>query len=277
LAVWGLVRLAQSASRPGQGVLKWGLFAAGVGGLIGLAVCSKQSAIALLPAGAAAVTLPTLRLAGAVSLRYRLSLLFTAWLAIGLASGLTFWALNPVLYRDPAGGVQAMIAARANLARGQTETQAAVLPESVTPDPISRLRAALLEVYFRRPAVWDLPVYLDKLAPQAAAYLAQPLQGLAGGPGGGTLVEGALLAGLGVAGLAFSALRLWQDRLGETTRAEQTLWWWGLATLSLTLLATPFDWQRYFVPLIPLACVFAAVGLEMLVRPVASLVLKRKM
>jgi hypothetical protein len=160
-----------------------------------------------------------------------------------------------------------MVAARADLARRQTQTQAAITPESVTPDPASRLGAALLEVYFRPPAVWDLPVYVNELAPQAAAYFAQPFQG-----SGGRLAWGALLAGLGVAGLAFSALRLWRSRLKESTWAEQAVWWWAAATISLTVLATPFDWQRYFIPLVPLACVFAALGLDMLARPAAKLI-----
>jgi hypothetical protein len=269
--VWGLVRLAQSASRPGPRALKLGLFALGAGGLVGLAVCSKQSALALLPAAAAAVALPILRPPFAQPLRIRLPLLLLTWLALGLGSGLAFWALNPVLYRDPVDGVQAMIAARADLLRQQTEAQVAYLPDTLTSNPLSRLRAALLEVYFRPPAVWDVPVYLDRLTPQAEAYFGQPLARLVGGP----LPEGVLMLGLGVVGLAFGALRLRQDRLGLATRAEQTLWWWAMGVLGLLLLTTPFDWQRYFILFIPPAAVFAALGLEMLARPAANLILQK--
>ena len=270
LAVWGLVCLAQSVGSSRRRPLKLGLWAAAAGGVVGLALCSKQSAIALLPAGAAAVALPALRPSSGISLRRRLSVLVALWLGLGLGSGLTFWALNPILYRDLPGGLQRMVTARADLARRQTVTQAAFLPDTVTPDPLSRLRAALLEVYLRPPAVWDLPVYLDQLMPQAALYFAQPLQRFENGP-----AWGVLWAGLGVAGAAFSALRLWRDRLGQKSLAEQVVWWWALATLGVTLLATPFDWQRYFLPLIPLVCVFAALGAEMLARPVVWLISSR--
>ena len=270
LAVWGIVRLAQSVGSPRRRALRLGLWAVAAGGAVGLALCSKQSAIALLPAAAATVAVPALRPSNGISLRRRLSVLLALWLGLGLGSGLTFWALNPILYRDPLGGVQRMVAARADLARRQTVTQAAFLPDTVTPDVLSRLRAALLEVYFRPPAVWDLPVYLDQLAPQAAVYFAQPLQRLERGP-----AWGVLWVGLGVAGAAFSALRLWQDRLGQKSQAEQAVWWWALATLAVTLLATPFDWQRYFLSLVPLACVFAALGAQMLARPVVWLISSR--
>jgi hypothetical protein len=78
-----------------------------------------------------------------------------------------------------------------------------------------------------------------------------------------------------VAGLAWGAWRQWQDRFGQATRAEQTLWWWAAAVLGLILLTTPFDWQRYFILLVPPACMFAALGLEGLARTAARLVLKQ--
>jgi hypothetical protein len=237
--------------------------ALGVGLLLGLAISSKQSALALLPAAGLAVVLPRLR--SAAPRISRLQKLAVTWLALALGCGFTFWALNPILYRQPLAVAQAMLQARTDLAQRQTDTNRALFPESVTPDVASRLRAAVLEVYLRPPAVWDLPVYLDRLAPQAEAYFAEPLNRLARLP-----LLGALLAGAGVAGAAFSALRLWRERLSAATLGEQTVWWWALSTLGLILLTTPFDWQRYFMPLVPLACLFAALGIGALVRPVVQ-------
>ncbi len=234
-----------------------------VGALIGLAIAGKQTAIPLLPSTLLALAPPMLRQPG--GLGRRLARLAGLGAALGLAGGLTFWALNPILYCQPLGVAQAMWAARADLAQQQTETNAAVQPGSVTPDPAARLRAAALEVYLRPPAVWDLPVYLDHLAPQAQAYFAQPLNWPARWPG-----AGALVAALGLVGAAFSALRLVRARLGPRVLAEQAVWWWALGTLGLTLLAIPFDWQRYFLPLVPPACLFAALGLGDLARPLAA-------
>ncbi len=271
LALWGMTVLAQAAGEPRGTTPRLGLLALGVGGLIGLAVSSKQSALGLLPAAAVAVALPLLRPSFPGPLRLRVSLLGLACVALGLGCGLVFWALNPVLYRDPVGSGQAMIAARDDMLRQQTIAQTGYLPETVTPGLMSRLRAAALEVYFRPPAVWDVPVYLEHLTPQAEAYFAQPWLRLGTGP-----VWGVVLAALGAVGAASSARRLWRDRLGPATRAEQTLWWWALAALGMVLLITPFDWQRYFILLVTPACIFAALGLEALARPAARLILVRK-
>jgi hypothetical protein len=131
--------------------------------------------------------------------------------------------------------------------------------------PTDRFRAALLEVYLRPPAVWDIPIYLDQLTPQAEAYFEQPLSQ-------GSPFAGAVLAGLSTAGLAASALRLARGRLGPAHRGEQVIWLWGAATLGLTLLAIPLDWQRYFLPLLPVACLFAALGVETLTVPLVPLI-----
>jgi hypothetical protein len=147
--------------------------------------------------------------------------------------------------------------------------QSSTSPQTVTSDPLARLSAALSEIYFRPPAVWDVPFYLSQLAPQAEAYFARPLEHLTAWP-----VWGVLMAGLGVAGLASSGERLWQDRLSEATRAEQTLWWWLTGVLGVVLLTTPFDWQRYFILLVPPACMFAALALERFARLAGNRMLK---
>jgi hypothetical protein len=270
LAVWGVVWLAQTAGETRRTALKLGLIALGVGGLVGLAASSKQSALGLLPSAAVAVALPIVRPSAPRPLRRSLLLLLIAWLGLGLGCGLAFWALNPVLYRDPVGGLQAMIAARADMLHQQTVAQTSGAPQTLTSDPLSRLRAAVSQVYFRPPAVWDVPFYLDRLSPQAQAYFAQPVQRLTAWP-----IWGVVMAGLGAAGAVASARRLWQDRLGRATRAEQTWWWWMIGVLGMVLLTTPFDWQRYFISLVPPACLGAALGLEWLGRSAGNLIRKK--
>ena len=270
LAVWGMVRLAQAAGEPRNTAPKLALLALGVGGLVGLAASSKQSAAGLLPAAAAALALPLLRPSASRALRFSLARLLAAWLGLGLGCGLAFWAVNPVLYRDPVNGLRAMIAARADLLQQQTVAQSSGAPQTLTPDPWSRLQAALSQIYLSRPAVWDVPFYLEQLSPQAESYFAQPVERLTAWPGWGVL-----LAGLGVVGLLASGVRLWHDRLGPATRAEQTLWWWMLGVWAVVLLTTPFDWQRYFMLLVPPACLLAALGIERLARPAGQLIVKR--
>ena len=41
---------------------------------------------------------------------------------------------------------------------------------------------------------------------------------------------------------------------------------------TLTLLAfVPLPWQRYYLPVVPYACLWAAVGIEQLLKPLHSL------
>lgn len=252
-------RLDQRA-RPSLGRLA--LIGAGLGLLAGLALASKHSALVLgpavlAPAAAAIWQSPETR-------RRRVRQLAVLGLAALSAAGALTLALNPVLWAAPAEALRAMWAARLQLSGAQTAGQQILAPGQVLPAAPDRLRAAVVNVYLAPPAVWDVPAanHLGYLEPQARAYFA--------GPGRQSpLWAGALLAGLTTAGLAFSALHLFRDRLGPATRAEQGLWAWGGATVLFTLLAVSIDWQRYFLPLLPAVCLFAALGLEGLAAPLA--------
>ncbi|MBL8058226.1 MAG: hypothetical protein JNK29_16095 [Anaerolineales bacterium] len=213
---------------------------------------------ALAPASLAVAGEPAAR-------RRRLVHLALLWAVAGLAAGGLWLALNPVAWAAPREALAAMLAARTGLLESQLAVLRQAAPAQVRPTAADRLRAALLQLFLQPPAVWDLPVanHLGYLEPQARAYFAAPLR--PGSPAGG-----ALLLGLSTAGLAFSALRLGRDRLGPATRAEQSLWAWGLATLAFTAAAVAVDWQRYFLPLLPPVCLFAALGAEGLAAPLVA-------
>jgi hypothetical protein len=272
LAVWGLLSLVQWVGKRGGALPKLGALSLGVGALIGLAVATKQTAIGLLPTAVAAVSLPMLRGAGVLGIRRRVERLVAVWLALGLGCALAFWALNPVLYVDPLGGLQALVADRVDMVHQQTLYWMSSSPDLVTADVSSRLRAAVMELYFHLPAVWDVPIYLDQLGPQADAYFAQPVEQFTVWP-----IWGIAMLALGIVGWASSAVRLWRDRRGKMIWGEQTLWWWLTGIGGVILLTTPFAWQRYFILLVALVCVFAALGLERLVQPLANRVVMKKM
>lgn len=233
---------------------------AATGSLIGLAACSKHSGAVLAAAVLAAAGLAVWQKPW--TLGQRLGALAVTGLALAAGAIVVFAALNPVLWRDPAGAVRQMLALRADLVQHQTQQLGQLAPALSLPAPADRLRAAVMELFLMPPAVWDVAAanHLSLLQPQADAYFAAPLHRT-------SLPLGAALAGLTTAGAAFSALRLARDRLGPTTRPEQVLWSWTLVTLAFTLVALPFDWQRYFLPLLPPACLFAARGAQALAAP----------
>jgi 4-amino-4-deoxy-L-arabinose transferase-like glycosyltransferase len=258
LAVWVLLRLRQTTvlpkprlqpetRQPANALISlWTMFGPSVfaGVTLGLAMASKQTNLALLPVALLAGLNRSWRAAS------------RAWLVSLVSGALTFWLLNPILYRDPVGVARAMIEARADLAQRQVADAERLFPGLATPTPLARLRAALLQVYLQPLAFWDIPIYTEALQPQVTAYQTNPLHTLTRQP-----AVGALLLGLTLIGIMFSARRLWRTR---AVNAESLSWAWGAATLGLTLLAIPLDWQRYFLPLAPLAGLFSALGLEAL-------------
>jgi hypothetical protein len=247
----------------GQGRFNWRSLSSGaltVGALAGLAFSSKQSAIALIPALLAPAALAIWRSSGPQG--RQLEALVTLGLAAVLAASLVFLMLNPVAWAAPKEALGAMLVARVTLVQSQTATLGQLAAGQTLPTVADRLRAALLHLFLQPPAVWDVAVanHLGYLKPQAEAYFAAPLHRT-------WPAVGALLLGLTMAGLAFSGLRVWRDRLGPATRAEQAFWAWSLAVVAFTALAVPLDWQRYFLPLLPPACLFAALGADGLMAP----------
>jgi len=268
LAAWGALRLVHAcdSSRPHGRRLLAG--AAAVGVLVGLAMCAKQTELALLPAVMLITALALTQglrtaspQAGASSRRPdpKASRLGTASLvvfAIITTSALTFWLLNPVLLTDPWAVAQQMIAARVELASSQIGVNGAAYPGLVLANPAARLVAAARQLYWQMPSFWDVPLYLDQLQPAAQRYLAVAWH---------TVLRetpiNILLIAFSVLGVALSAARLARTGLGAATRAEQLLWLWTLLTLVLLALSIPLNWQRYFMPLLPASRLFAAMGL----------------
>jgi 4-amino-4-deoxy-L-arabinose transferase-like glycosyltransferase len=261
LSVWAGLRYAQAWDRLAQMDRPIFLGGTALGVIVGLAAASKHSAVVILPAVLLAAGLAIAQRPW--PLARRMAALTGAWLAIGLSSGLTFLALNPVTYRAPVAVVAAMIRARADFVRAQVNYTAAVLPELTLTTIPERFRATLLELYLRPPAVWDAPVYLEELGPKAEAYWNRPL-------GRPSPMVGALVAGFGAAGMGASLFHLFRNRFNAATRAEQAVWLWSAAALSSILLFAPLDWQRYFLPLLPPACLFAALGADALAAPLAD-------
>jgi 4-amino-4-deoxy-L-arabinose transferase-like glycosyltransferase len=256
LAAWACLRLAQACDErqpaPGR-LLPWAALA---GALAGLAFCAKQTALTLPALAFLAPVLPLWLREG--PRRGRLKAMLITWGAALACAGLVFWLGNPVLGSHPLATAWKMIELRAQLAQEQARVND---PAQVLPGALDRLRAAAASVYFDRPALMDAPVYVEELAPAASAYMALPLNRLWAQPWAGIL-----LAGLGAVGAASSARRIVRTRFSAATRAEQALWLWLLLALGLTLLTIPLDWQRYFLPLLPCACLLAALGLDALAR-----------
>jgi 4-amino-4-deoxy-L-arabinose transferase-like glycosyltransferase len=216
---------------------------------LGLALSAKQSTLALVPVGLAAVLWAPGQATGGRSGRWRRISAFTLSLA-------TVWLLlNPVAWREPVQAGTAMLAERRALLARQVEAFEGRGSSQTQSSGADRLAGLLASLHFAPPQVHEAANYSQALAASEAAYLANPWHGLLRGPVGGTLT---LL--LGLFGMALGLRRA--ARGGARIRRDQALLLCLTVAQGASLLAAvPLAFQRYYVPLVPFLCLWMAFAL----------------
>ncbi len=242
------------------------------------AIAAKLSAVALLPAALLALALPV---GHALTLpAWRAPVRQWAFFAVALALGL--WVLHPSLWVAPWAGLQAMGAARETFFAGQAAFFESVAPHVRLAQPGLRALSLVYHVYFAPPAFADVGQYAAATAPAEQQYTAMLLnQGWHTRQLSFNLVLGGLLLGLTLIGLLQPLLTRWASARAATTQralapASQASRAWRLlavATLSLFagLLTVAVPYQRYYMPLLPLAALWAAHGCVTLLQPLRRL------
>jgi hypothetical protein len=123
----------------------------------------------------------------------------------------------------------------------------------------ARVSALVRQAFFAAPQYYEAPAWKDYIPDQIRAYEATVWTGRLGGPiWGGLLV---IASALGVIELG----RRWRDG-----PAAGALLWLGVTALAL-LISTPFEWQRYYLPLQAPLAVVAGAGVWCAARYAASL------
>ena len=164
--------------------------------------------------------------------------------------------------------------ARQQLASSQTGALRAAAPIQVAASLPQRLFAMLYHVYFAPPAFWDIPNYAPQTAAAEHSYLAVPMQVGWHTPSlSFNLVAGGFILALTLAGILFALHDLAAHHLPivkKTVVVERyplvVLLAWSAATV-IGLLPINITWQRYYLPLVPIACLWAACGLIQVLRP----------
>lgn len=238
-------------TRAGRGQRTWFLFpalaAAGV-----MALASKHAAAPFV-AGAFA----WIGLAALLRKNLRGILATTGLLAIGTAATVAgFIALSPALWRDPPARLSDLFTVRAELLGLQ------VAAHSDGETALSQRVAGLLREPFLRPTQYfESPAWADfaPISAEIAAYEAGPWRGYATG----VTVPGIALTVLMLGGLVV---------LVVPRRRPLGAWWptaglcaWLLVTAG-TLLVNPLDWQRYALPLLPIAALLAGLAPAALIK-----------
>jgi 4-amino-4-deoxy-L-arabinose transferase-like glycosyltransferase len=171
----------------------------------------------------------------------------------GLAALAAFIALSPALWNDPPARLADLLAVRAELLEIQTISDPGA-PLSID----QRLAAIAAEPFLRPPMHFEAWFWADYPAIRAEIdrYMASPLSGFQFASLGG--LPGVVLSGLAVVGVIGQALTLIRgDRPARAAAAGLLVW---LAVMAAALVTNPLPWQRYYLPLLPIAALLAGLG-----------------
>jgi hypothetical protein len=214
-----------------------------------LAFNAKHSALALLPVGLlAACWIPR-------SMDNRLHRSIRGGAAFLLIFGLVTFALNPYLWRDPLEALQATWSARQDLLASQLSHTARLAPTQILVTPMERAAALLANVYYTPLSFSEVGNYIENTAPSEQVYRAMPLHTLFRG-----LVGGTLLLVLTITGMLHGALMVRRPNQDRQRALVITL----LATvmqITALVITIPLPWQRYSIPLLPFASLWAAYAI----------------
>lgn len=162
-----------------------------------------------------------------------------------------FLALSPALWPDPWRVLQRLVDVRSELVEVQVRN---LQPGGVGMTLAERLDQLLTQPFLRPAMFYEVAAWSDyeAITAEIEVWRASPLSGMPVNP-----LTGGLLSLLTLAGLA---------QIGRRPERVGLLAW--LALTLVVLLLNPLAWQRYYLPLLPLTCLLAALGMTGLLRRV---------
>jgi hypothetical protein len=167
--------------------------------------------------------------------------------------------LHPFLWGQPVKAIRAAVGERQALASAQTTDR----PEQALNTTSRRLVSLISMVYLTPPLFAEAGNYTEETRTAEQAYLGNPLHALFRSiPAGGALL---VLSLFGFISAVLRARKDRQARRGLVLLLSATL----LQALALFLLV-PLPWQRYYLPLVPYACLWTAFGLDQLRQAILS-------
>jgi hypothetical protein len=170
----------------------------------------------------------------------------------GLVAILTFLTLTPAWWSDPLGMPARVLDQRDGLLEGQVAKYGGYDGAG------ERIGGLIDNAFFARPQYYEDPAWKDYIPAEIAAYDGQWFAGRGGGPIWGALLIVAVAVGL------VALRRRWRDG-----PVWVLLIWAGVTALGL-LIATPLDWQRYYLPLQPPLAIIAGIGTWRAAHPVIA-------
>lgn len=209
-----------------------------------LVFCAKQTGVALVLGGLVILIAGGWKLSRGIYIR-------NIAIYLGLA-GLITVLLNPFLWSDPFNAMRAAFEARQDLFQRQVAEFGQAIPGEVLQSVPERALGLVANLFYTPLQFAETGNYLSQLQPEEANYLANPAQSLMRSPLGGSIFLFMALAGFCV-GLA----AVWK-RNAFLRRNLAILILVTVFFALVIILAFPFSFQRYSIPLIPLAILWIA-------------------
>ncbi|MBL8160771.1 MAG: glycosyltransferase family 39 protein [Anaerolineae bacterium] len=220
-----------------------------LGVVSGLALASKHTAVftvvtVFITCGVY-IFARTIRTWRAIPVHIVLRLLLAAVVAL-----LVFYALNPAWWGDPFGRAGTVLDMRQRLLAGQSAAFGAY------PDFGAQVSGFLRQTLLDLPQYAEAPGWLEHIGPQITAYEASVWRGVSVG---GSDFGAAILAVMIATGV-WAVLRFKRIRAAVRTLIGA----WALVMALTTLLLTPLEWQRYYLPVYPAVALMAGLGVSRL-------------
>ncbi len=246
--------IAQTRTRRQQtGCLFWLFFVVASA----LTVASKHTGIVFVAGGFGWILIGDIVRLTARGIPALINLVVGLFVALVVTAALTF-ALLPALWNEnPLQRIEELIAVRADLLEIQTQA----FPETVIPTVEERFNTMLEQpftaplMYYEAPSWSEYTIIQDEIA----AYEASPLSGISWDQAG---VLPTVLALLGI-GLALVALM--NPRTERRVFSAGILVWLGVTVAALAF--NPLEWQRYYLPLLPITFLLVTLAIGALLTP----------
>lgn len=248
LAALGLLRAqARHDARPRT---RWA-WAAALGVACGFALACKHTALITVTIAFGIAFVEPLVRRGNAGARFHVAHLARLVVAGALAIAV-FLALNPAWWPDPLNMPERVLDARSRLIEGQRSGYGGYTSQG------ERVNGLVNQAFFAPNQYYEVPRWQNWIGTEIAAYEANLLSGRLGG------AIQAWLVAVAFAGGVIALARRW--RQGPALLALA----WPLLTALALLIATPFEWQRYYLPLQPGIALVAAVGVAWGVARIAA-------
>jgi 4-amino-4-deoxy-L-arabinose transferase-like glycosyltransferase len=173
----------------------------------------------------------------------------------GIIALILLIALSPALWNDPLARARDLTA----MLQEQVDIVVSILPDAPT-TLAQRIEGIITQPFIAAPQFFEQAAWANARAitDEIQRYMASPLSGVQYG----LLLGGALtlLAALGIVAACWPRLRPYQPGA-----LSVVLLVWLLIVVA-NLMINPLPWQRYYLPFIPLATLFAGLGIVTLLR-----------